>query len=377
MKKILFISLAVVLALSIGLIGCEGEGPPPPEDWDYEIELTLHPTISQFASICQLVIFPWVDEVHALVGPDGGTFNITIVTPGDSPYDAASSLTAITLGTTDIGMLSPETFHLGGAGYLPFEFDSIEQTAYVMYKLWTDSPSWDANGQLDGVRILFTMPLWGSQLWTTDHPDSANVTTAADMIGLKIRSDAQAVESDTLQALGASPTFLGVSELAGSLQNNTIQGCFFTYSGIGGAADLGGVTNYTTELNMIYRPYSLAMNLDAYNDLPDAAKTALDSVTGLDASVAWATAHLAGEEEDRQDTIDGPCAYSGPPFPCNDRLTEYGRPIHVADTSTFEAATADVADNWAAWLEGEDGPGLDGTGILARIAALKTEFDAL
>ena len=29
MKKILFISLAVVLGLSIGLIGCEGEGPPP------------------------------------------------------------------------------------------------------------------------------------------------------------------------------------------------------------------------------------------------------------------------------------------------------------------------------------------------------------
>ncbi|UCD21287.1 MAG: ABC transporter substrate-binding protein, partial [Chloroflexota bacterium] len=29
MKKILFISLAVVLALSMGLIGCEGEGPGP------------------------------------------------------------------------------------------------------------------------------------------------------------------------------------------------------------------------------------------------------------------------------------------------------------------------------------------------------------
>ncbi|UCD22796.1 MAG: hypothetical protein JSW22_04055 [Chloroflexota bacterium] len=377
MKKILFISLAVVLALTFGLIGCEGEGPPPPEDWDYEIELTLHPTISQFASICQLVIFPWVDEVHALVGPAGGTFNITIVTPGDSPYDAASSLSAISIGTTDIGMLSPETFHLGGAGYLPFEFDSIEQTAYVMYELWTeDDGVWDAEGQLDGVKILMTMPLWGSQLWTTLL--GGNVTEAADMEGLLIRSDAQAVESDTLQALGAVPTFLGVSELAGSLQNNTINGCFFTYSGIGGAADLGPVTNYTTELNMIYRPYSLAMNKAVYDALPDDAKTALDSVTGVDASMTWATAHLAGEEEDRQDTIDGPCAYSGPPFPCNDRLTQYGRPIHVADTSTFEAATADVAQNWADWLTNPDeGPVMDGDGILTRIDELKAEFDAL
>ena len=377
MRKLLFISLAVVLALSVGLIGCEGEGETP-DVWDSEITLTLHPTISGFASICELVIFPWVDEVHALPdGPDGGNFTIEIVTPGDSPYDAASSLSAISIGTTDIGMLSPETFHLGGSGYLPFEFDSIEQTAYVMYELWTESDGvWDAEGQLDGVKILFTMPLWGSQLWTTLA--GGNVTEAADMDGLLIRSDAQAVESDTLQALGAVPTFLGVSELAGSLQNNTINGCFFTYSGIGGAADLGPVTNYTTELNMIYRPYSLAMNLDAYNDLPTDAKAALDSVTGLDASVAWATAHIAGQEADRDDTIDGPCAYGGPPFPCNDRNTEWGRPIYVPDLSSFIAATADVAQNWADWLtDPEEGPVMDGDGILARIDALKTAFDAL
>jgi TRAP-type C4-dicarboxylate transport system substrate-binding protein len=367
LRKILFISLAVVFALSIGLIGCEGEGEPP-DVWDSEIELTLHPTISQFASICELVIFPWVDEVHTLEGPDGGTFNITIVTPGDSPYDAASSLTAITLATTDIGMLSPETFHLGGAGYLPFEFDSIEQTAYVMYKLWTASPSWDENNQLGGVKILFTMPLWGSQLWTTLL--GGNVTQAADMSGLLIRSDAQAVESDTLQALGAVPTFLGVSELAGSLQNNTINGCFFTYSGIGGAADLGGVTNYTTELNMIYRPYSLAMNLDVYNDLPTDDKDALDSVTGLDASVAWATAHLAGEADDKDQTINGPCFFPGPTC-----YPQYGRTITYPDLGSFVTATAGVAGDWGTYMT--DTLEYDGAGILAAIDTLKAEYDAL
>ena len=368
MKKILFISLAVVLALSVGLIGCEGEGPAP-DVWDSEIELTLHPTISQFASICQLVIFPWVDAVHELEGDDGGTFNITIVTPGDSPYDAASSLSAISIGTTDIGMLSPETFHLGGAGYLPFEFDSIEQTAYVMYKLWTENDAeWDATGQLAGVKILMTMPLWGSQLWTT--LEGGNVTVAADMEDLLIRTDAQAVESATIQALGASPQWIGVSELAGQLGTGQIDGCFFTYSGIGGAADLGGVTNYTSELNMIYRPYSLAMNLDAYNDLPTDAKTALDSVTGLDASVAWATAHLAGEQDDKDATIDGPCFFPGPTC-----YPEYGRPITYPNIASFVTATEDVADEWAAFMTSD--LGFDGAGILAEIANLKSEFDSL
>ena len=370
MKKILFVSLAVVLALSIGLIGCGEPTPPAPDVWDSEITLTLHPTISQFASIVQLVVFPWIEEVEALEGPDGGNFTVEVVTPGDSPYDAASSLSAISIGTTDIGMLSPETFHLGGAGYLPFEFDSIEQTAYVMYKLWTENDAeWDATGQLDGVKILFTMPLWGSQLWTTLL--GGNVTQASDMVDLKIRTDAQAVESATLQALGSIPTFLGVSELAGALQTNQIHGCFFTYSGIGGAADLGGVTNYTTELNMIYRPYSLAMNLDAYNDLPDDAKTALDSVCGLDASVAWATTHLAGEAEDKDATINGPC-FMPPPPTC---YPEYGRPITYPDLGSFVTATADVADDWAAFMTSD--LGFDGAGILARIAALKAEYDAL
>jgi TRAP-type C4-dicarboxylate transport system substrate-binding protein len=370
LKKILFVSLAVVVALSIGLIGCGEPVTPPSDDCDSEIILTLHPTISPFASIVQLVIFPWIEEVEALVGPDGGNFTVEVVTPGDSPYDAASSLSAISIGTTDIGMLSPETFHLGGAGYLPFEFDSIEQTAYVMYKLWTENDAeWDANNQLDGVKILFTMPLWGSQLWTTLN--GGNVTQASDMSGLKIRTDAQAVESATLQALGAVPTFLGVSELAGSLQTDQIDGCFFTYSGIGGAADLGGVTNYTTELNMIYRPYSLAMNLDAYNDLPTDAKTALDSVCGLDASVAWATAHLAGEAEDKDATINGPC-FMPPPPTC---YPEYGRPIYEPDLSSFITATAGVAGDWGTYMT--DTLGYEGAEILTRIDELKAEFDAL
>lgn len=371
MKKFMFIALAAVLALSVGLMGC-GDETPAPDIWDSEITLTLHPTISPYASIVTEVIFPWIDEVEALVGDDGGSFNITVVTPGDSPYDAAGSLAAIAGGTTDIGMLSPETYHLGGAGYLPFEFDSIEQTAYVMYRLLTDNDgALDANGQLDGVKLLITMPLWGSQLWTT--LSGGNVSVVGDMAGMKLRTDGQAVESATVQAFGATPVHIGVSELAGSLQSGALEGCMFTYSGIGGAADLGGVTNYTTELNVIYRPYALAMDLDAYDALPTDAKTALDSVCGLDASVAWATAHIAGEADDRQDTIDGPCLMQGPP-PCVEH-PEYGRPINEADTSTFEAAVVDVKSDWGAYMTGT--LGYDGDAILAAITSLKAAYDAL
>jgi len=95
LKKILFISLAVVLALSVGLIGCEGETPPVDEDWDSEIALAMHCTISPKASIVEEIFHPWLEDVHALVGDDGGTFNIS-VTYGEAPFSAATSLNGIT-----------------------------------------------------------------------------------------------------------------------------------------------------------------------------------------------------------------------------------------------------------------------------------------
>ena len=372
MKKILFISLAVVVALTVGLIGCEGEGEPV-DVWDSEIELTLHPTINIKASICEAVILPWIEEVEALSSTDGGNFTVEVVTPGDSPYAASESLAAIGAATTDIGMLSPETFHLGGAGYLPFHFNSMEEVAYVMHELWTDdSPNWDENGQLSQIKILITMPLFGSQLWMTEL--GGNVTVAGDLVGKKIRTDAQNVESATIQALGATPVWIGVSELAGQLGTDQIDGCFFTYSGISGAADLGCVTNTTTELNMIYRPYALAMNKAVYDGLPTDAKTALDSVCGVARSMYWATQHELAEQGYIDETIAGPCL-PYPPFTC---WPECGREPYIADTSSFEAATAGIAADWVAYLENEeDGPGLDGTGILARIVELQDEFALL
>jgi TRAP-type C4-dicarboxylate transport system substrate-binding protein len=362
LKKLLFISLAVVLALSVGLIGCEGEGEGEVL-WDDVIYLDMHCTISDRASIVEEIFIPWVDDVHTLVGPDGGTFNIT-VTYGEAPFSAATSLNGISSGAADIGQLSPETFNLGGSGYLPFYFDSCNETAYVMYNLWTENDAeWDANGELSQVKILLSAPLWGSQLWSTT--ESGNMTVASTWSGVKHRTDAQVVESDTISSLGAIPVYLGVADLPASLDSGVVNSCFFTYSGIGAFAGLGESTEYTTELNCIYRPYALAINLDSYNDLPADAQAALDSVSGLDKSVELATRHAEAEAGDRWSTE------SGTGFGIE---LEWGRPIYVptpSEMDDYKAATANV-DDW--WAGNVTILGLDGDGILARMAALKTAF---
>ena len=350
MKKILFISLAVVFALSVGLIGCEGEGPEP-DVWDDVIYLDMHCTITQFASICTEVFNPWVDEAHALVGPDGGTFNIT-VTYGDAPFDAGASLVALTAGTVDIAQLAPDTFALGGVGYLPLLSPCMEATAYATYDMFTD-PAWDSNGALSGVKVLITAPLWGAQWW-----GNTNITEAADFAGLDIRSDAQAVESATIQAFNATAIFLGTSELGNALQTGTVDGCFFTYTGWKGFSGVGPFTDYVTDLNLWYRPYSLAMNLDSYNDLPSDAQDALDGICGQDASVAYATLHKAAEAEDVTETEN-----SG-------KDIYYPTPAQMA---TLEAATASVATEWETYMV--DTLGFP-AGIVAAYEALIAEYGA-
>jgi len=366
LKKVLFISLAVVIALSVGLIGCEGEGEGEGEVlWDSEITLDMHCTISDRASIVEEVFGPWVDEVHALVGPDGGTFNIT-VTYGEAPFSAATSLNGISTGAADIGQLSPETFNLGGAGYFPFYFDTIEETAYVMYNLWTENDGeWDANGELSFVKLLYVAPLWGSQLWSTT--ESGNMTVVADWAGKKHRTDAQVVESDTISALGAIPVYLGVADLPSSL-GTTVTSCFFTYSGIGAFAGLGEATEYTTELNCIYRPYALAMNKAKYDSLPPDAQAAIDGVSGAQASIDWAAAHIAAEAGDKEATETG-IGFGLEP--------EWGRPIYEptpAEMDEYKAATADVPTWWAGNVTIL---GLDGDGILTRIGELIAEYATL
>ena len=357
MKRIVFIALAAVLALSVGLIGCDGNGEEP-DVWDSEIALDMHATITPFASIVQQVFSPWVDAVHALVGDDGGTFNITM-TAGDAPFDAAASLAALTAGTVDIAQLSPDTFHLGGIGYMPFLSPSIEATAYATYYLWTENDQgWDTSGQLSGIKFLITAPLWGAQLWTTDV--GGNVTQLADFEGMDIRSEG--AESTTILALNASPIYLGTSELGTALQTHIVNGCFFTYTGWKGFSGVGPNTDYTTELNMFYRPYSLAINKASYDALPTDAKTALDSVCGAAQSVVYATAHQAAEAEDRGFT---------------ETDESFGRPIYVpspAEMLELEAATAGVATAWEAYLVD---PLEFPEGIVARYEALIAEYLAL
>jgi TRAP-type C4-dicarboxylate transport system substrate-binding protein len=311
--------------------------------WNSTITLDCHFTVPNAqTSVAAKVYLPWIAELEAINGTQGGHFKVN-VTYGDTPYDSSTGLYAISTGVVDMGQLSGDNFKLAGIGYLPWLFPSITSAAYAQYLLFTEEGGkWDALGELDNVKVLITSPLWGSQWY-----GNFNATTLAAFAGKKVRVEAP--EADTIRALGAIAVQIPTSDVANALLLHTVDGCFFTYS----AWNFGihTATSYTTEVNMNYRPYMLAMNRDVYEDLPGEARTALDSICGAAKSVALATAHLGSQGFSKGKTsalhpIDT---------------------LSTAELNNWKAATANVTTAWVTYM---NGLGFQGTAILARAQAL-------
>jgi TRAP-type C4-dicarboxylate transport system substrate-binding protein len=313
------------------------------QPWDSTITLECHFTVPNAqTSVAAKVYLPWIAELEAINGTQGGHFKVN-VTYGDTPYDSSTGLYAISTGVVDMGQLSGDNFKLAGIGYLPWLFPSITSAAYAQYNLFTEgNAKWDALGELDNIKILITSPLWGAQWY-----GNFNATTLAAFDGKKIRTEAP--EAPVITALKGIPVTIPTSDVANALLLHTVDGCFFTYS----AWNFGihTATAYTTEVNMNYRPYMLAMNRDVYDGLPSEARAALDSICGAAKSVALATSHLGAQGFSKGKTsalhpIDT---------------------LSAAELANWKAATASVTTKWVSDITAL---GFDGAGILARAQAL-------
>lgn len=355
MKKLLFIVLAMVLALSVGLVGCggEGEGEGEPAVWNTSIPVNMHLTVpNSFVSVANKTYVPWANEVMNHTGSLGGTFNITI-TWANSPYGSEDSLAGISTGLSDIGQLSGDTYDLGGIGYLPFMYPNVSSLVYAGYTILRDEvATWDKLAQLRDVRILLVTPLHGAN-WIGVLP--FNVTQPGDLAGLRVR--AEPGEVPTLQALNATPkTNIALSNLAGQLSGGYVDGAFVTYSAMLSYGLLAPI-NYTTQLGLFPRMYTLACNKDWYDSLPSEAQDWLGNCTTMARSLYYAAIH------------EGAVNYYKGQVAAN--LTASGKPpIYVVNGSLLDPwinATAGVKTTWAADMTYK---GYTGAALLAEIEAL-------
>lgn len=140
-------------------------------------------------------------------------------------------------------------------------------------------------------RRTHLVALWSSAenvLFTRDKA----VHSPEDIAGLKIRVPSRNTGL-LVEAWGASPVSMPVSEIYNALQTGVIDGAMIDGTAVG-AFKLGEVANFiTVGMDTTISPFFILMNRDAYGDLSDEQKAAVDAA-GKAASLNGQASQLAG-----------------------------------------------------------------------------------
>jgi uncharacterized repeat protein (TIGR02543 family) len=417
LKKLLFISLAVVLALSMALAGCGGTtttydltiasttgGSTTPaagthtyDDGD-EVSLTATPA-SGYAFV------NWTGDVSTIADVSDATTTITMDDDYSITANFAEEVWDYTIDLTFHCTANP-TASVWEYVYQPwiwavqnttgpdggnFEFTATfgdspfsEEDALTALstgvvdvgQLNTDVFNLGAVGYLpffysmESAAYALTkfynqdwdalgetddiITLMASPLQPAQWWGTVPVTELANLAGLDVR--AEGAEVPIVEALGANAIELGTGDLYSALDTGLADGCFFTYSGGAFWLQLWQVTNTISQVNMVLPRYSMAMNKAKYDSLPADAKAIIDQYGTPEYAVQLTEAHDAA-----QGGAKGFLAGKG------------FFPATVSDIADWKTACQPVFDNFVTDM---DALGFDGQGIMDRLQELIDEYDA-
>ena len=228
------------------------------------------------ASLYAAYLVPWAEAVSKAT--DG---RVTIehyadgtLAKDDQQYDALVS------GTSDIALIEPEyttgVFPVFEVGSLPRLFPNPAVASGVMWDVAQEY----SQDELSEVQLLTVATISGAQ-----YVGNVEVKLPADLQGVKMRSGGK-VENWTLTELGAEPIDIMLGDLPTSMERGLADGALLSWSLImsSGAKDY---TKYRAHLDLIYRPWIIAMNKDVWESMPVAIQEAIMSVSGKDASVIY------------------------------------------------------------------------------------------
>ncbi len=151
---------------------------------------------------------------------------------------------------------------------LPFEFSNYDEVCAQL----------DGTGGAYYSQIMNDMGIVdlgsfhnGLKQFTNNKKD---ITTPADMAGLKMRIPAGTVSVKTMQALGADPVAMAWSEVFTALQQGTVDGHENSYQTIY-SANIQEVQKHVTELNWQYDGYWLMANQNNWSQYSPAVQELL------------------------------------------------------------------------------------------------------
>jgi TRAP-type C4-dicarboxylate transport system substrate-binding protein len=261
MKKVLLILLALVLALSLGIVGCTEEGQQEEEEEEEEEVITLtYGSLYGSEHTFSKADTEWMDKI---VADTDGQVEFEVYW-GATLISREESCTELAAGVADVAYIGPGYSAAGydiDKGILAFSYGvpSYDARRFIFDTIWDEFPEYQA--EFANMKIMCSSVSSTYQLIT-----NTPVRTLDDLGGLTIKATGSFI--DMINALGGQGISLPMGDVYSSLQKNDIQGALVPYSTIM-SFSFYEVAGYMTilDLTSACRP-ARAMNLDAYNSLP-------------------------------------------------------------------------------------------------------------
>ena len=317
-----------------------------------EVTLRLHQFLPPQANVPRLVLDVWADNVER---ESGGRIEIeryASMALGGTPNELMDQVID---GIADLAWtvngFTPGRFPRSEVFELPFFVQDARAASAAYWQMYQEHM---ADTDYADVHLIGTW-VHGPGVIHSNRP----VETIADMQGLKLRTPSRMV-GQLLQILGAEPIGLPVTAIPESLSRGVIDGAVIPWE-VTASLRVPELVNNHTEFDNAY-PYTvtftLVMNRDVYEGLPDDLRAVIDHNSGLEFSVFAGGTQADSDIPARQLAVDHG----------NNIIT-----IPEAGVAEWRAAAQPIYDSWLADMQSQ---GIDGQALIDEARALMADYQA-
>lgn len=311
------------------------------------VTLRVHTFNSPKALAVRSFLVPWAEELEER---SGGRVRVQVFPAMQLGGKASDLYGQARDGVVDLVWTSPGyspgRFPLTEVFELPFVCGDAEATSQAMMEFYR---KWTQDEYADTHPLVFHSAA-PAHIHTTDRP----VRMLEDLAGLKIRVPSHA-SAATIEALGAVPVGMPVSDVYESLSRGVVGGVWVAWS-IMQPFRLHEVTRTHTEASLACVLFVLTMNKARYLGLPEEVRSSVDGSTGM--ALAKRMGRLWQDDEDTGRNL----------------AVQRGNaifPLSESERERWRSATTPVIE---AWLEKVGAAGHDGEAMLADARRLVAKY---
>ena len=315
-----------------------------------EVTLRLHQFLAPTANVPALVLDPWADAIEE---QSEGRIRIerfgSMALGGTPPELMDQAIDGIVDLVWTVNGFTPGRFPRTEVFELPFFVEDARAASYAYWKMYEEHM---ADSDFEEVVVLGAW-VHGPGMLHTNRP----VEQISDMRGLQLRTPARMV-GQLLEILGAEPIGMPVTAIPESLSRGVIDGAVIPWE-VTTALRVAELVDNHTEFEgpgFYTVTFTLSMNRERYDSLPDDLRAIIDANSGLEFSI-----FAGGTQADS----DGPAREIAVERE-NNIIT-----ISETDAAAWAEAAAPVYERWIADVGAQ---GIDGQALIDQARALMEEY---